>query len=194
MSLSRRQVLLSSVVALSTGSVFAAETKSTERNLRRKDRELTQEECLYLIKHTSHAVMSTTDNSGTPYGVPVTPIWLNGKIYFHCSKMGGRKVDNLKQNAKVSLCYIGSGDISQKEFAVNFASVIVAGTAHEITNPAEIKRIQLEICKVHAPEAGEKAAEAYFGKTGGGITVWEITPTKISGKSRNKHLYFGKKA
>lgn len=192
MKISRRSILVSSLAATVAPMAFAAEP-STEREMRRKDRQLTEEECLYLIRHTPHAVLSTTDKSGTPYGVPITPILLNGKLYFHCSKAGGRKVDNLRQNEKVSLCFIGKDDISQKEFAVNFASVIVAGTAKEITNPEEVKRIQLEICKVHAPEAGEKAAEEYFGKTGRGITVWEITPTKISGKSRNKHLYFGKK-
>lgn len=192
--LQRRTLLATMLFGISSAALAAnAEVKSTEREMRRSDRKLTEEECLYLIRHTPHAVLSTTDNSGTPYGVPVTPILLGGKLYFHCSKMGGRKVDNMKQNDKVSLCFIGKDDISQPEFAVNFASVIVAGTAKEITNPQEIKRIQLEICKERAPEAGAEAAVKYFEKTGGGITVWEITPTKISGKARNKHLYFGNK-
>lgn len=188
----RRTLLVCGLAAAASlvTSVNAA-PQSTERELRRSDRKLSEQECLYLIEHTSHAVLSTTDNSGTPYGVPITPILLNGKLYFHCSKMGGRKVDNLRQNKKVSLCFIGKDDISQPEFAVNFASVIVAGTAKEITGSEEIKRIQLEICKRHTPEAGAKAAAKYFEKSGGGITIWEVTPTKISGKARNKHLYFG---
>ncbi len=191
MNLSRRSILVSSFAATVAPFAFASGT-STEREMRRKDRQLTEEECFYLIRHTPHAVLSTTDNSGTPYGVPVTPILLNGKLYFHCSKAGGRKVDNLRQNERVSLCFIGKDDINQKEFAVDFASVVVAGTAKEITDPQELRKIQLEICKIHAPEAGAKAAEAYFDKGGKGIAVWEVTPTKISGKSRNKHLYFGK--
>lgn len=193
MTINRRQLLVGSVVAvLSTGSVFAAE-QSTEREMRRKDRQLTEQECLYVIEHTSHAVLSTCDKSGTPYGIPVTPIWLDGKLYFHCAKAESRKMTNMRQNPKVSLCFTAKDDIVQKEFAVNFVSVVVAGTAKEITNPEEVKRIQLLICKRHTPEAGAEAAQKYFEKVGKGITMWEVTPTKISGKSRNKHLYFGEK-
>lgn len=193
MSLTRRTLVAAALTGTAAATAQAAgKAKSTaSMPMRRNDRELSEAECLTAVSRTPHAALGTVDAAGIPYTVPVTPVYLNGKFYFHCSRFGGRRTENLRQNPNVSLCFIAKQDTVQPEFAVNYVSVIVAGKAREITSRDEIHRLQVELCKHHCPEVPLEKIEAYFTKSGAAITMWEITPSRITGKSRNKHLYFG---
>ena len=64
-------------------AVKTSAAQSTDREVRRKDYLLTEQEACYVIEHTNNAVLGTADASGTPYAVPITPLLLDGKIYFH---------------------------------------------------------------------------------------------------------------
>jgi len=201
--LSRRKALaaaLASAVAF-TGSVHAAGEKpqqsgtnvGTDRNLRRSDRLLTDSEALTVIRNVPHAVLSTADKDGIPYGVPVTPVYDDGKIYFHgAADENGRKTVNMRQNKYVSLCYTAKDNIVQEEFAVNFVSVVVSGTARAITDPKEKAALMYKIVHHHAPVKTDKQIEEYLRPEVNLITLWEVTPLKITGKSRNKKYYFNK--
>lgn len=193
MSVNRRALIAASFAAAAAAALpaHAAEKSTAGTPMRRSDRALSKEECLEAIRRTPHAVLGTADAAGIPYAVPVTPVMLDGKLYFHCSRANGRRTQNLRMNPNVSLTFIAKQDTVEPEFAVNFVSVIVAGKVREITDAAEVKRIQLEICKRHAPSVAPEKALAYFEKSGGGIAIWEVTPSEITGKSRNKQLYFG---
>ncbi|MFU0842645.1 MAG: hypothetical protein ACFWTZ_08595 [Burkholderia sp.] len=80
---------------------------SSERPMRRKDRELTEEEALEIVRTSHYAVIATCDASGTPYAVPVSPVWIDGALYFHsAADPAGRRASNLAQNPRVSLCYL----------------------------------------------------------------------------------------
>ncbi len=176
-----------------------AAPQSTERPLRRKDRLLTEEEAIFVVKHTPHAVLGTVDASGTPYAVPITTVYSDDDkaIYFHTAAVEtGRRYQNLMQNPKVSLCFVGRADVASDElpdeFSVNYASAIVAGRAVLIKDEAEKKRIALMIAGRHVPQAGREAMEKYYAAGNKGIIVWKIEIDSISGKARNKQGYFNK--
>ena len=44
--------------------------------------------------------MATTGADGYPYIVPLNYVYLNGSIYFHCSRKG-EKLDNIRRDSKV---------------------------------------------------------------------------------------------
>ncbi len=191
MEINRRNLLRTAAAAAVTASGIAhAEEKSTERNMRRMDRALNKDEIDYLLKHTLHCVMSTTDKSGTPYGVAVSPVLVDGKFYFHCFNGKSRKMDNMRQNPKVSLFFIGSDQADQPVFALNYASVIVAGTAAEVTDRTKVGDIMTKLCEFQCPDGDMNWAGKHWMDDGKKVTMWEITPTKISGKARKKMRYF----
>ena len=204
--LSRRKALSAALasafaMAAATTARAAGETKpkqsgtnvGTDRDLRRSDRLLTDEEALTVIRNVPHAVLSTADKDGIPYGVPVTPIYADGKIYFHgAADEKGRKTVNMLQNKHVSLCYTAKDNIVQEEFAVNFVSVVVSGTARPITDPKEKSDLMFKIVHHHAPVKTDKQIADYLKPEVNLITLWEVTPLKITGKSRNKQYYFNK--
>ena len=62
------------------------------RELLRKNKQLSQEECVELLKNETRGVLSVIGDEGYPYGMPMNH-WYNeddGAIYFHCGNVGHR--------------------------------------------------------------------------------------------------------
>lgn len=163
---------------------------TTSAPVRRLDRLLSAEEALFIARNTPHAVLGTVDEAGFPYCVPVTPVVADGKVYFHCAKGVGRKRDNMLANPRVSLCFIGRDEVAKNEFSVNYASAVIQGEAHLVEDEAEQKAALLAICRAKDPEAGDEASWKFIEAGLASIDIWQIKVTNLTGKARNKHLYF----
>ena len=98
------------------------------RELIRKNKKLSMEECIHLLKTETRGVLSVNGDDGYPYGMPMNH-WYNeedGKIYFHCGNIGHR-LDALKKDAKVSFCAYDQGYRKPDQWPLNVKSVIVFG-------------------------------------------------------------------
>lgn len=51
--------------------------------MRRQDRAISEKEALDLLTKAEYAVLSTVDENGDPYGVPLNFCVINDCIYFH---------------------------------------------------------------------------------------------------------------
>ena len=56
--------------------------------MRRKDRRLDRQTALSLLEQCEYAVVSTVNEDGTPYGIPVSPVLEGRNLYFHCALEG----------------------------------------------------------------------------------------------------------
>ena len=101
------------------------------RELRRKDRAITEEEAMVLLNTAEYGVLSTVSADGEPYGVPLNFCIVNRCIYFHCA-LEGQKIDHIKQNKSVSFCTVGKTEILPDKFGTKYESVIVAGEVEEV--------------------------------------------------------------
>lgn len=107
------------------------------RELIRKKQKLSEEECIRILKSEKRGVLSVNGDNNYPYGMPMNH-WYNeedGKIYFHCGKVGHR-LDALKRDGKVSFCVFDNGCRNDGEWALNIKSVIVFGQT-EIVNDSD---------------------------------------------------------
>lgn len=113
------------------------------RKMRRFKQELNEKETLEILENGKTGILGVMGDYGYPYTVPLNYVYENGKIYFHCAKVG-HKLDAIRQCDKVSLCVIEKDDIIKEELTTYFRSVIVFGRARiletddEIFNVAEI--------------------------------------------------------
>ncbi len=153
------------------------------RNLRRKDREISEDEAKSVLNSAEYGVLSTASQKGLPYGIPLSFCIIDGQVYFHCA-MEGRKITNLEKNRSVSFCVVGQTEILPSKFGTKYESTIVSGEAVEVFN--EEKQIALEgfVNKYSAEfiESGAKYIEALTHKT----RVFKIVANHVSGKSRKK--------
>lgn len=153
------------------------------KELRRKDRAITEEEAMALLSRAEYGVLSTVSENGEPYGVPLNFCTIDRCIYFHCA-VEGRKIDNIKQNKSVSFCTVGNIEILPDQFGTKYESVIVSGEVEEVFD--DNKQIALEgLLHKYSPDyfdKGLKYIEALREKT----RVFKITINSLSGKARKQ--------
>ena len=80
------------------------------RPMRRFKQQLTQEECIDILKTEVRGVLSILGDEDYPYGIPIDFYYSrkDNKIYFHGAKEG-HKIDSIKKHNKVSFCVYDKG-------------------------------------------------------------------------------------
>ena len=111
--------------------------------MRRFKQQISDEECIEILKNEKRGVLSLIGDDGYPYGIPLNHFYdeRDGKIYFHGAKEG-HKIDAIKANPKASFCVMDKGFKKDDDWALNIKSVIVFGKISFIT---DIKKSE-EIC------------------------------------------------
>ena len=202
-NISRRKLLATGAAAFVTlsGSGLAAATDGkpqTTRDmpLRRKSAEITKQECFEVIKRVDHAVLGTADASGEPYAVPVTPFLVNGRLFFHgMGGNSGRKAENIRQNPRVSMCFIAYAKTNAVKPDVDYVSVIVAGDVVEVKNKAEKVELMRKLMERHTPTHDINKAIAEREKKIELVTgIYEIKIRSITGKAKGAayEAFFGR--
>lgn len=150
------------------------------REMRRKDRELKLDEVIGILKNNDYGILSTISQNGYPYGLPVSYVFFNNSIYFHCASEG-HKLDNLLNNSKVSFCVVGETCILPNKFSTKYESVIAFGLAIEVFEN-EKNTALLEILQKYSPDYIEQGKE-YIDKASKATKVIKINIDNISGKA-----------
>jgi hypothetical protein len=153
------------------------------RELRRKDRGITDDEAVAILKNAEYGVLSTVSPDGKPYGVPLNFCIIDKSIYFHCA-IEGQKIDNVERNKSVSFCAVGKTEILPDKFGTKYESAIVSGEIEEIVG--DDKQIALEgMLKKYSPNYFEKGIE-YIKTLKAKTRVFKIEIIHLSGKARRK--------
>lgn len=170
---------------MDTTAAFAVETSTQDRPLRRVPRQLNLEQAREVIEATDHAVLSTCDKEGNPYGVPVSPVLEGDTIYFHATGLpGGRKEDNMLMNPRVSLCFVAKATTLPEWYSVDFASAVVRGTVSKVTDEDEKLKAMNLILKRHAPQNSAERNKVQFQHRFPLVAIWKVKIENITGKAR----------
>lgn len=150
--------------------------------MRRKDREQSEEFGWNVLETCPYAVLSTTDDEGLPYGIPVSPAVLDGAVYFHSAKHG-TKSKLLREHPDV--CLVGVRDVVPlpEAYSTEYASAVVRGTVAEVTDDAEHIAALRAIAERYATE-NLGHFEAALAEELSRTLVWKIAPTEITAKAR----------
>jgi len=153
------------------------------KELRRKDRAITEEEAIALLNTAEYGVLSTVSENGEPYGVPLNFCVIDHCVYFHCA-VEGQKIDNIKQNKSVSFCAVGNTEIMPDKFGTKYESVIVSGEAEEVFDINKQHALEGLLHK-YSPEFIDKGIK-YIEDLNEKTRVFKITINKLTGKARRQ--------
>ena len=107
------------------------------RPMRRKRQELPKEECEKILNNATAGVLSVLGDGGYPYGVPISYVYAEGKLYFH-SAVEGHKLDAIVKEDKCSFTIIDQDEIHPDEYTTYFRSVITFGRIRRLESMEEI--------------------------------------------------------
>ena len=86
-----------------------------EIEMRRKKQALPKAECDAVLSRCTSGVLALAGADGKPYAVPLSYVYANGKLYFHCAA-SGRKLEMLRQNPQASFCVVDSDEVVPEQF------------------------------------------------------------------------------
>ncbi len=151
------------------------------RELTRKKKQISMEECIEVLKNEKRGVLSVLGDDDYPYGMPMNHFYNedDGKIYFHCGKMGHR-LDALKRYNKVSFCVYDEGYREEGQWALNVKSVIVFGRMTCVEDIDRVVDISRKMCHKFTRDETfiKEEIENYAHQT----LLLELTPEHICGK------------
>lgn len=149
------------------------------RKMRRHKQELTQEECISILKAEPRGVLALLGDEDYPYAVPMSHVYVDGKIYFHGAKEGHKR-DAVKSYDKASFCVVDKGIKKEDEWWYTFKSVIVFGKIRTLNDKNEkIEKLRHLGNKFFpTPQDTENEIKRLLDKT----EVFELTIEHLSGK------------
>lgn len=153
-------------------------------NIRRQDRILEADQALNLLINGEYGFLAIC-NDGRGYGIPISYVYSDNKIYFHCAPEG-EKLRCIEKNSSVCFCAVGSTMVQPAKFTTAYESVLVFGDIVIVENDDErMKALELIVDK-YSPEykeIGQKYAEGSFHRT----SLLRLDIKRISGKSKKSN-------
>ena len=151
------------------------------RAMRRSRQTMPQEECAAVLGRGSHGVLALAGDGDYPYAVPISYVYTNRKLYFHCAK-SGHKLDALQRNPKASFCVVDQDQIVPAEYTTYFRSVIVFGQLRVMEEGPEKRAAVEKLAVKYAPEDTDAHREAVIDREWGALCVLEMRVDHMTGK------------
>lgn len=151
---------------------------------RMKENPLSTAEVHTLLAKTHVGTLSTLNENGAPYTIPIHFVFMNEAIYIHGLPVG-QKIDNIKKDSRVCFethemyGYITDGVDMACDVNTEYQSVIITGTANILEDVVEKETALNEIVKKYTPAfSGKKLPDNMIS----GTAVIKITPIETTGK------------
>ncbi|MDD6282598.1 MAG: pyridoxamine 5'-phosphate oxidase family protein [Oribacterium sp.] len=158
------------------------EFKMTEfRKMRRFKQEITEAECIEVLKNAPRGVMAFHGENGYPYAIPLNQFYNeeDGKLYFHGAKEG-LKLDLMAADNKVCFTVMDQGYRKQGDWALTIQSVICLGHLEIVEDKAAALAILRKLALKYYPTP--EAAENEVIKDGARANMLVMTIDRMTGK------------
>ena len=139
------------------------------RNMRRSKQVLSQEDSIAVLEKATSGVLAVSGDDNYPYAVPVSFVYADGKIFFHCAK-SGHKLDVIDEDK-----------IVPEEYTTYFRSVIAFGKARILEEEAEKRSAIEKLAAKYTPD-DEAGRLAEIDKEFKALCMVEIAIEHLSGK------------
>ena len=156
------------------------------REMRRKNQQSAPERVEEIHSRRTAGTLAVLGDEGYPYAVPLSYVFDNGHIYFHCAR-SGHKLDAVRACDKVSFCVIDRDEVIPEKFTTKYRSVIVFGRAREVSDPKEIEGIMRALAGKYSPNEGEDAFQHEM-RSSGALCVLALDIEHLSGKQGKELL------
>lgn len=153
--------------------------------MRRIDRETGIGEAIEIICSAPYAVLSAVDAEGRPYSTPVSPVLVDGVLYFHSAAEDGARARAIVMHPDVSLCFVARCEILANRYTIDYASAIVRGICRRVDDADECRKALDAIAVHYDPNCDPRATKDYIDGARQKVCVWRVDIAELSGKSRH---------
>lgn len=152
------------------------------REMRRKDRAMGGEAAKTFLENATFGILSTVSASNTPYGTPMSFVYINEVIYLHCA-LEGQKLENIANWDKVCFTVIDEVEILPAKFGTKYKSVILFGKIVVVEEKVEKRQGLIAMIQKYSPDFYESGLQ-YIDNAIEKTKVLKIEVENITGKER----------
>ena len=127
------------------------------REMRRCKQLLPAGKTAEVMARCTNGVLACLGDNDYPYAVPLSFVYLDGKLYFHSAKEG-HKIDAITGHPQVSFSVVDEDRIICEEYTTYFRSVIAFGKARIARGEERLKAFRA-LVKKYCKDQPEKARE-----------------------------------
>ena len=155
------------------------------RKMRRFKQQISEEECIRILKEQPRGVLSMIGDDGYPYGIPLDHWYSGNKLYFHGAKVG-HKTDAITAFDKVSYCVMDEGFRRDGEWALNIRSVVVFGRMRIVDDAEDDLKVKIAtgLCRKFTDDEAFLQKELTHAMPRAAFL--ELTPEHMTGKLVNE--------
>ena len=150
------------------------------REIRRTKQLLSQEETIEVLSRNTCGTLALIGDDDYPYAVPLSYVYVDGKLYFHSAK-AGHKIDAVKKNEKASFCVVDQDVIVPEKYTTHYRSVIVFGKVRLLEDAADMERIATALAMKYSADF-EDGIPAEIDAYRKNLAIIEMTMEHITGK------------
>ena len=110
--------------------------------MRRSRQALSWQETEEILRRGTSGVLALAGAEGYPYAVPLSYVYTQGILYFHCAKVG-HKLESIRRCEKASFCVVDRDEIKPEAYTTYYRSAIAFGSVR-ILESEEEKRHAIE--------------------------------------------------
>ncbi len=151
------------------------------REMRRKKQLLSSEEAAAILNRGTSGVLALLGDGGYPYAVPISYVYMDGKLYFHSAK-SGHKLDAILQEEKASFCVIDQDRIVPEEYTTYFRSAIAFGRIRVLEEEGEKRNAIEALALKYAPDSTPEGRQGEIQREWTPLCMLEMTIEHITGK------------
>lgn len=156
------------------------------RPMRRKDRQLSQEDTWTLLKQENHGVLAVAGEDNWPYAVPMNYVLWKDCLYLHCAKEA-YFLEAIARNHRVCFTVVPQATLVPEHITTLYESVIVFGEAQLVTEEPERAAVLHEYV-FHLGQVSQEIGDRYLAKLGPRTALVRITPKQVTGKANRRYI------
>ena len=109
---------------------------------------------LAVLDAAEFAIVSTVDDDGMPYGVPLSFVRRGDTLYFHATNEGGHKTVDFRRDDRVCATAVTGVEafFEDGDFSTSFRSAMTFGRVREVVEATEFKHALVDLCMKYVPE------------------------------------------
>ena len=155
------------------------------REMNRRKQQLSQAECVEILKCEKRGVLSVLGDEGYPYGAPINHYYSedDGCLYFHSGRKGHRN-DAMARCDKACFCVWDQGFVKPGDWALNIRSVIVFGRLEVVADRERALEITRRLSRKFTDD--EAYIDDEIRRSGPGVLVFRLIPEHMTGKLVNE--------
>lgn len=126
--------------------------------MRRHKQALSTSEIEEVLNRGTSGVLALAEEGGYPYAVPLSYVYDQGRIIFHCATEG-HKLELIQKNPNCSFTVIDQDQVVAEEYTTYYRSAIVFGSVKVLEEHTEKRRALVLLAEKYSPGLGDRSGK-----------------------------------